>query len=326
MRSPDVSILAALRAAPLHLSGAELAERAGVSPQGLAERVCGLREAGFEIELHPGLGFRLRGEPDRLIADDLWSRFRAGEPPVREMVVLEETGSTNDVATRLGRQGEAGGLLVLAETQTAGRGRFGRQWVSAAHRGVWMSLLLRPSLPVEQWPRLTTWAAAGVAAAFDRVAGTRTAIKWPNDLQVDGRKVAGILIEMGTDGAQRPFAVVGIGVNANHEAGDFPPELRETAQSLRMATGRALRRPELLVAMLEELHARTLALEGDFPSLVAEAERRSSLLGRWIQVRAGGTLLAGVAEELDADGHLLLREGSGEVRTLTAGEVTLQVG
>ena len=156
-----------------------------------------------------------------------------GCPLVREIVVFEETGSTNELVLQRGRQGADAGLIIFAERQNAGRGRFGRRWESAPHRGLWFSLLLRPALPLARWARLTTWAAVAVAAAVERVAGRRASIKWPNDVFLDGKKVAGILIESGTDGAGLPFAVVGIGVNVNHEPSDFPPELGDRATSLK---------------------------------------------------------------------------------------------
>jgi BirA family biotin operon repressor/biotin-[acetyl-CoA-carboxylase] ligase len=288
-----------------------------------------LREAGFAIELHPSLGYRLVQTPDRLVADDVWSRLAVrkivgGGEFLREILVLAETGSTNDVAARLGRDAVAGGVLVVAESQTAGRGRFGRRWVSSAGRGLWLSLLLRPELPLERWPRLTTWAAVSTAAAVDEGTGVRSAIKWPNDVQVSGRKVAGMLIELGTDDRQQPFAVVGIGINANQEPDDFPPELRGVAQSLRMASGAAIDRPALLARLLEELCVRWREVAGDFSTLVAEAERRSSLAGEWVRVQGPAGAIEGVAEGLNPDGHLLLRRADGEVVALQAGEVTLR--
>ena len=283
-----------------------------------------LRGAGFEVEQHPTLGYRLCSSPDRLIADDLRARFGPGTGFVRDIIVLAETGSTNDVAAKLGAEGAEGGVLVLAETQTAGRGRFGRRWNSAAHCGIWMSLLLRPALPLEKWTRLTTWAAVSVAAAV----GGRASIKWPNDVQIDGKKVAGILTEVGASapglsGSARPFVVIGIGLNANQEPADFPPELATMAQSLRMALGEPVDRAELLVSLLGEMERRWPAVEKDFGSLVAEAAARSSLLGRWVQVTVAGAPAEGVAEELDDEGHLMLRQADGSLLALSGGEVTL---
>lgn len=322
MSALDVELLRALRASSVHLPGADLAVQSGVPLEEVEHRLAELRAAGFEIEQRPGLGHRLLSAPDRIIADDLTSRLGPCAL-VREIVVYEETDSTNDRASQLGAQGVAGGVAIFAERQTAGRGRFGRRWESASHRGLWFSLLLRPELPLPLWPRLTTWCAVSLAGAIEAATGLRTAIKWPNDIHLGSRKICGVLVETGFDQQGAPFAVVGIGVNVNHEPEDFPAELAEKAGSLHLAAGRMLDRAALAVAILRELDARHAALAHDFPALVAEAARRSMLLGRWIEVRAADSVLAGIAERLDADGQLLVRAADGELRTLNAGEVTL---
>jgi len=318
----DARILAALRASQVHLPATDLAIQLATPLPVIEVRLQELRGAGFQIEERPGLGFRLLGSPDRLIADDLLSRL---EPNglVREIVVFAETGSTNDVAMQRGRHGAAGGVVIFAERQSAGRGRFGRVWASAAQHGLWFSLLLRPALPTSNWPRLTTWAAVSLAKAIENSIGLAAGIKWPNDIHLTGRKVAGILAESGVDSAGHPFAVVGIGVNVNHGPGDFPPELADKAGSLRMAIGRTVDRPTFATNVLRELDLQLSQVASAYPEIVAEATRRSLLLGHWVQLRFGSTLLEGRAEALDADGHLLLRGADGSLTRLTAGEVSV---
>ena len=318
----DVRLLRALRETPVHLPAGDLAAQLGESATAIRAGLAALSAAGFEIEDRPGFGFRLLAAPDRLIADDLAARLGPC-PLVREILVFAETDSTNEFATRLGRHGTPGGLAIFAEHQTAGRGRFGRRWASASHRGLWFSLLLRPALPQAEWARLTTWAAVSVAAAIDETIGAKSAIKWPNDVFLAGKKVAGILAESGTDSGGLPFAVLGIGVNVNHEPGDFPPDLRATAGSLRITTGEPLDRPALAAAILRALDARLPLRAKHFPAIIAEAGARSLLLGRWIQVRAGAAVSEGRAEELDENGHLLLRHADGSLARLSAGEVTV---
>ena len=322
MKSPDAALLRALRGATIHTPPTELAAQIGSTRAGVAALVDELREAGFEIDERPGLGYRLIAAPDRLIAADLQSRL-GNCALVREIVVFEETDSTNDRAAHLGNSGAASGLAIFAERQNAGRGRFGRRWESASHLGLWFSLLLRPMFPQERWPRLTTWAAVAIAAAIERELGVRAGIKWPNDIFVNGRKVAGVLIETSLDRAQENFAVVGIGVNANHAPEDFPEDLATKATSLRIAAGHTVDRAALAAAILRELDARFIDMDRRFHELIAEATRRSVLLGSWVQVRAGDTLAEGVAESLDANGQLLVRGGDGVLNTLSAGEVTL---
>jgi len=179
---------------------------------------------------------------------------------------------------------------------------------------------------VAQWPRLTTWTAVALAQAVESLLSVRCAIKWPNDVQLGGRKVAGVLIETGVDPAGGAFAVVGIGVNVNHEGEHFPDELRARATSLRLATGREVSRPELAVAVLRALETWSAKLESGFEEIIAAASARSSLLGCWIAVQTGPTTIEGTAEALDANGQLLLRTADGTLHALGAGEATIVAG
>lgn len=323
MNSADARLLRLLRAGGVHTPPSELSSALGLDRAALEQAVGALRGAGFLIDEVPGLGYRLAGSPDRLVADDLWSRLEEGQGFVREIIVFAETDSTNDRASQLGRSGAAGGVAVFAERQRAGRGRFGRRWESASQLGIWFSILLRPAMPLEQWPRLTTWAAVAVAAAVEAQTGCRAEIKWPNDVCIGGAKVAGILIETGQDEARAPFAVVGIGVNVNHVAEDFPPELREKATSLRAAAGAELDRAAVAAAILAALGAHYSQVACEFDQLRAAAARRSSLLGRWVRVCAGENFIEGTAEGLDAGGQLLIRCADGNLRALSAGEASL---
>jgi BirA family biotin operon repressor/biotin-[acetyl-CoA-carboxylase] ligase len=322
VKTLDHRLLQTLRAAGVHLPLAELARQLGTTAVTVRARIAELQAAGFEIEEHPTLGCRLIAAPDRLIADDLAERL--GECSlVRELVVFEETGSTNELVLQRGRSGAAPGLVVFAERQTAGRGRFDHRWESASHRGLWFSLLVQPALPLDQWSRLTTWAAVAAAAAIERTSDQRASIKWPNDVFVGEKKVAGILIESGTDPAGKPFAVVGIGVNVNHEPADFPPELAGRATSLRLVAGHTFDRSQLAATLLVELNARLPRLGPAFPELVAEASARSLLFGRWVQLRTGAHLHEGMAEALDASGQLIVRAVDGTAQSCIAGEVTV---
>jgi BirA family biotin operon repressor/biotin-[acetyl-CoA-carboxylase] ligase len=322
MMSLDARLLTALRASQVHLPATDLAAQLEAPLQIVEARLKDLRAAGFQIEERPGLGFRLVHSPDRLMADDLYSRLGASAL-VREIVVFSETGSTNDLAMQRGRQGADGGVVIFSEKQNAGRGRFGRAWASAPYRGLWFSLLLRPGMPIAIWPRLTTWAAVSLALAIENSLGIAAGIKWPNDIYLSGKKVAGILAESGVDSAGQPFAVVGIGVNVNHDLHDFPPELHDKASSLRMVIGHDVDRPAFAAALLRELDTRLGQVASAFPEIIEEASKRNLLLGHWVQLQHGRTMLEGRAEALDADGHLLLRGADGTLTRLTAGEVSV---
>ncbi len=325
MSTLDALLLRALRVDQLHRPGSELAALLDTTLSALESRIRVLGEAGFEIEHAPGLGYRLLKSPDRLIADDIVARLDSAAF-IRDVFVFKETDSTNESAARLGRAGGPAGIVIFAESQTGGRGRFGRRWESASHLGLWFSILLRPDLPLAHWPRLTTCAAVAIATAIERIVPLKVEIKWPNDLFIAGKKVAGILIETGTDQALKPFAVLGIGINVNHLATDFAPELAERATSLRIAAGATVDRPELAAAILHELESRLDGLATGFSFTLDEATERSCLLGRWVELRAGGgggdEVVEGMAEGLDSEGRLLLRTKDGTLQVLNAGEVT----
>ena len=320
--SDDARILRLLRESESHLSRGDLAVQANMESQKVNACLESLGGAGYEIEDRPHAGLRFISAPDRLIADDIAARL--GDVSLfRDILVFQQTDSTNDAAARLGRGGAAEGIGVFAESQSAGRGRMGRRWESSQALGLWFSLLLRPRIPFHQWPRLTTWAAVGVAEGIEAFSSCRVFIKWPNDILIDSLKLAGILTETHVDLAGNSFAIVGIGVNVNHTPEDFPPELREKAASLRSITGRPWDRQEAAAAILKSLDRLWPAIAGDFAYLVAAARKRSCLEGRQVEIRIGQLVLRGCAESLDDEGALLLREPDGKLTAVSTGEASV---
>jgi BirA family transcriptional regulator, biotin operon repressor / biotin---[acetyl-CoA-carboxylase] ligase len=188
---------------------------------------------------------------DRLVADEL--RASLGKCRVgNQVVVVEETYSTNDLAWEAETRGVAEGFVVFAERQTAGRGQYGRRWESAAYQGLWFSVLLRPPITMNESPRLTSMLAGVAAATIIEETGCAASIKAPNDIYISGRKIAGVLVEGRTASDRSYVAVAGMGVNVNQTLEDFPPDLRTTAGSLQMATGRQFQRAHLAVALLRK--------------------------------------------------------------------------
>jgi BirA family biotin operon repressor/biotin-[acetyl-CoA-carboxylase] ligase len=191
----------------------------------------------------------------------------------REVLVFEETNSTNDLAARAGRDGAGEGLVIFAETQTAGRGRLGRKWISRPHQGLLFSVLLRPRAPQDQWATLTFCAALAVAEAAEELTQCAAAIKWPNDVLIQGRKVSGILLE--THQSPAPgFVVMGIGVNVLQSAADFPPELRSLAGSLSMAATAPVSREAAAISILSRLDAHYLGWPENVPAILASCQSR----------------------------------------------------
>ncbi len=320
MQPVDIGILRTLRAATGHVSCAELAEQLHAAPEIIASQVAELKAAGYDIEEHPHFGYRFISAPDRIIASDLAGMLE-GVRLAREILVFEKTDSTNDVAARMGREGAAEGLVIFAETQTAGRGRLGRRWESDSHQGLWFSLLLRPRFSTALWTRIATWAAVAIAEAIESETACRAQIKWPNDIYLEGKKVTGILIENCFDKSQEGFAVLGIGVNVNHA--HFPAELEGKAASLRMIAGHSFDRQKIAAAILRSLDRLHTQLEEAFDRIIAAAESRSFLKGKWIQSRVGDTMIEGRGVmHLDDQGGLVIRLADGSEQTISSGEVT----
>jgi BirA family biotin operon repressor/biotin-[acetyl-CoA-carboxylase] ligase len=187
---------------------------------------------------------------DRLSATELRAALE------NEIVIVDETESTNDLVWKAFERGAGKGFVVFAEHQTKGRGQYGRRWESAPYLGLWFSILLRPSLTLPDSPRLTSMLAERVAAAIAEETGCDPTIKSPNDIYISGRKVAGVLVEGRTAGDGNYVAVAGIGINVNQALEDFPEELRGTAGSLAMATGEKISREKLAIALLQRLNSR----------------------------------------------------------------------
>jgi BirA family biotin operon repressor/biotin-[acetyl-CoA-carboxylase] ligase len=187
-----------------------------------------------------------------LIAEELQAQL--GSAVIgREIVVLDQTGSTNDAVLQIANANPKEGLVVFAEHQTAGRGQRGNRWESAAGKGLWFSILLQPQIDLASSPQLTGWAAEAISGAIQNEFSLKPAIKLPNDVQIDRRKVAGVLVEMRAQGKSPHLAVVGIGVNVNQSHKDFPKELQSPAISLAMALGKQVDRQKFAAALLRNL-------------------------------------------------------------------------
>lgn len=309
------------------ISGALLAEKMEVSRAAVWARIEELRKVGFEIEASPHHGYRMLSAPDRLLGDDIVARLG----PVRcvgwQVQVYRETASTNELAERLGRDGVREGAVVLSEFQTQGRGRLGRTWLSPGGKGILMSVLLRPKLRPPEATRLTVLGATAVARAIERCASLRPQIKWPNDVMLDGQKVAGILTEMSAELDQVRYLVLGIGLNANQTKDDLPLELRGASTSVRLKSGEKLNRADLAAAVIEELdHDYELAAAGEFEKVSKEWQQKCSTIGQSITVHIGDTEISGTAEAIDDEGALLVRSATNQVHRVTGGDVSLNAG
>ncbi len=325
MTTIDAQILGALREAGTgSIAGTELSQRLGISRAAIWARIEELRSLGYEIEASPHQGYRLLNVPDLLHADDLLSRLGKTQVVGRDVRVFQETTSTNDVMEKLARDGVKEGAVVFAESQTKGRGRLGRKWMSPSGKGLWFSVLLRPRLSPQTVTQLTIAAATALARAIQLQTGLTPEIKWPNDIWVQGRKVAGILTEMSAEMDHVKYVILGIGVDVNLSEAEFPTELRTIATSLQIETGRKLDRAGLATAILRELDRDyTRVISGQFETLADEWERRCITIGHEVTIHIGDRQIHGRAESLDEDGALLLRTPHGHLERIIGGDVTI---
>lgn len=323
--STDTRILSALHAHDHGVSGAELSQKLGLTRAAIWARIEELRRLGYEIEASPHRGYRLLNTPDVLHADDLLSRLGRTQVVGRDIRVFAQTTSTNDLVEKLARDGVKEGVVVFAESQTRGRGRLGRKWASPARKGLWFSVLLRPAVRPQETTQLTVAAATALARAIHGETGLRPEIKWPNDLLIRGRKVAGILTELAAELDRVKHVILGVGVDVNLGAADFPSELHKQATSLKLETGEPVSRSRLAVGILRELdrdYARVCADE--FASLADEWAERCTTLGREVTILTGDRRIRGRAESLGEDGALLVRTEHGRLERVIGGDVTLE--
>ena len=319
-------------------SGEALSSREGVSRAQVWKHIETLRGRGYQIDAAPGEGYRLTGVPDRLYPEEI-ERGLETRWLGREIHYFEEIASTNRVALELARDGHPQGTVVIAEGQTAGRGRLGRSFFSPSGLNLYTSIVLRPDLTLERAP---TWILATAVAVADSIARFVDAddaveIKWPNDVLLGGLKTSGILMELGAEATRVAHLVLGIGVNLNVDREDFPDEFRSLATSLASHAGHPIDR----AAFTRDLYAsleRTLdaCVAGSFERIRERFEARFRMRGREIRVidgtgtgsrvpgaNAPGGELHGTALGIDAAGALRVGRSAGTEVRVIAGDVTL---
>ena len=319
-RRMDKLISVLVKNATVVLPGPKIASQIGVTRSTVWNYVGKLRSLGVEIQGHTATGYQLRTLPD-ILAPSLIQPELGDNEIGRKIIHYFRIDSTNDTALALAVEGAAEGTVVVAEEQTAGRGRFGRKWFSEKSSGIYASVILRPKLSPADAPALTLMAGLAAHRALSASTGLEIDIRWPNDLLVNGKKVCGILTEMNAELGRLHHVVLGIGVNVNNKS--MPSELGATATSLRIEGGRSYSRAQILIGLLKELerHYEVLRNEGNAPILRAWAKASTYAEGKTIQVRTNGEDFQAVTAGLDPSGMLRIRRGDGKEESLVSGEI-----
>ncbi len=317
------SVLDILRDSHDFVSGEAISDVLGISRNAVHKHVKSLRRRGYRIVGVSRRGYRLEDEPSRLSMGHITQRTETSMFG-HSFRYHDEIDSTNAEAKTLAGRGAPEGTVVVAEAQTAGRGRLGRRWTSPAGKGLLFTAVLRPDLPMNEAHLLTLVAATATAEAIEKHIASRVAIKWPNDLFIDDRKVGGILLEVSGEQDEVDWVVVGIGVNVNTEYTELPVALRRSAVSLKMAGGAAVDRSELLARLLLSLETHYLeAVRHGFDRALTGFRARDYLKAKTVSVQTREGPVVGEAHGIDERGALLVELPHRHVRRFHAGDVTL---
>ncbi|MFA5096509.1 MAG: biotin--[acetyl-CoA-carboxylase] ligase [Candidatus Omnitrophota bacterium] len=300
-----------------YVSGEDISAHLDISRQALWKHIQELKDKGYAIEAVPHLGYRLASSPDRLFGFEI-SRGLNTRILGRKVFYFDTLTSTIDKAMELGVKAACGGTLILAETQTKGKGRLGRNWFSPKYKGLYISLILRPDMLPAQAAILTLMAAVSICEAIKTVAGLDTRIKWPNDILINNKKLAGILTQVTGETDRMDFVVISAGINVNNDKKSLPAQ----ATSLKEHRGEETSRVALLQEILRRMEGNYLALEKKGAAQVLEKWRRyNTTLGRRVRVYYRHRHIEGEALDIDTDGGLLVRKDNGIIEHIMAGDV-----
>jgi len=300
-----------------YVSGEEISQRLKISRQALWKHIQELKELGYDIVAVPHLGYRLESSPDRLFPSEI-SRHLNTKSIGKKIYYFDSVASTMDIAVELGLKGSPEGTLILAEAQSKGRGRLGRVWFSPKHKGIYLSVILKPKILPNQASILTLLAAVGICEAIKEIAGLDVQIKWPNDILIHNKKMGGILTELNAEMDEVRFVVIGIGLNVNNDA----KSLIAGATSLKEQGKENINRIELLQELLLKIEENYALFQKKGSQPIIEKWRDYNItLGRRVAVFAHKEHIEGEAVDIDIDGGLLIRRDSGVTEKVMSGDI-----
>ncbi len=300
-----------------YISGEDISGGLGISRQALWKHIQELRDCGYDIVAVPHLGYKLDSVPDRLFPQEIQHKLNT-KFIGKKINYFDKVSSTMDEAMQLGMQGAQEGTLIIAESQGKGRGRLGRLWDSPKYKGIYLSLILRPDISPNHCPTLTLLAAVSICEAVSSVCGLDCQIKWPNDILIHHKKIAGILTELNAEMDRVSFVLIGIGLNVNNDKKD----LVSGATSLREQKKEDINRIELLQELLRRIEENYVTFQKEGPQVILDKWRKNSLtLGARVKVACQKEHLEGEAIDIDSDGGLLIRKDSGIIEKVMSGDV-----
>lgn len=314
--------LAQLRSDPGFVSGQVLAKKAGISRSAVWKQILVLRRFGYSIESRHGLGYKLAGQTELPVPWEL-TRVLQSSFIGKRVVFREIMDSTQNLAVSLASEPRSHGTVVIAEQQKSGRGRQKRKWLSPKG-GIWLSVVLKPEIPISKITVLPFVAALAVCDAISSV-GVNAKLKWPNDVMISGKKVAGILLDISAEADQVNYVVIGIGINANVDSGQISARIEGIkSTSISDELGRPVNRLHLTKSLLENLERYYLELESDgAPPILEKWKENSDMIGLNVAVIQNDKTIMGVATDVNNDGSLLLHTGDGDV-SIVSGDIIVR--
>ncbi|MFB6466029.1 biotin--[acetyl-CoA-carboxylase] ligase [Cytobacillus sp. Hz8] len=307
-----------------YLSGQLLGDLLGISRAAVWKHIEELRKEGFELEAVRRKGYRILKTTKKVTADEI--RLGLKTKFIGQNIHYEDSvDSTQKVALQLGLNGAKEGTIVIAEEQVSGRGRMERPWHSPKYTGVWMSLIIRPNIPIQNAPQLTLLTAVAVVQAIEEVTTLSPQIKWPNDILLNGKKITGILTELQAEADCIKSIIIGIGINVNQKLQDYPQELQEIATSLAIEAKKEINRAELIRAVFtkfEKLY--DLYLQSGFQPIKLLWESYAISIGKTITARTLTKEIKGKALGITEDGVLKLEDEYGEIHYIYSADIDLE--
>jgi len=305
------------------VSGQKLSEYIGCSRTAVWKHIEELRKDGYELEAVRRLGYRITKKPNKISGNEIKIGLKTKK--MGHYVHFEETvSSTQKIAQTLANEGAVEGTIVVAEQQTKGRGRMARNWYSPSGTGIWMSLIIRPNLPVQATPQLTLLTAVAIVQALEEVTPLKPDIKWPNDILINGKKLVGILTELQAEADQVHSIIIGIGINVNQALIDFPEELHPIATSIHLETGELWDRARLIQEILlkfETLYS--IYLSQGFRPIKLLWEGYAISLHKPIRAKTINGSVEGKAVGIDDAGVLLIETSDGSVKQIYSADIEL---
>lgn len=306
------------------VSGEALSEILQVSRTTVWKQIKMLETEGYQFDSSPKKGYRLNAPPDLLSADEVCPGLLSKVFGRTGYFYYREIDSTNNRARALATEGYPEGTVVVAEMQTAGRGRRGRSWYSPDSQGIYVSLILRPALPLKEISRISLLAAVVVAETLENELNLPARIKWPNDILVNNKKICGILSEAITDTDGIEYVVIGIGININNQAQEFPDDFRTAATSARAEYELPCSRIKVLQGLLANFERHYFSLlNGNFTQTLEKGRNLSLAIGQKLRLDTINGFVEGQAIDIDDNGFLLLRDQAGIIHTVMSGEITI---